>query len=278
MLALAFVACPVSDTYYGDFKYESKHKSTDTTVTITGYTGPGGDVTIPSTIDGKPVTAIGNSAFNKKQLTGVVIPNSVTTIGYGAFSGNQLTSVIIPDSVIYLSGFGGNQLTSIIIPDSVTEIGDYAFSGNQLTSVTIGNSVTTIGYNAFAENRLTFVNIPDSVIYLSGFGGNQLTSIIIPDSVTEIGDYAFSGNSEYGTPTNDGNQLTSIVIPNSVTEIGSSAFAYNQLTSVTIGQNVQLGYHSSFDNDFDSVYYNGGRLAGTYIRPNIYSIHWIKVN
>src|SRR5438445_6062883 len=35
----------------------------DNTITITGYTGPGGDVTIPNTINGLPVTFIGDYAF-----------------------------------------------------------------------------------------------------------------------------------------------------------------------------------------------------------------------
>ena len=51
-------------------------------ITITGYTGPGGAVTIPSTITGLPVTTIGTSAFfNNFALTSVTIPNSVTSIG-----------------------------------------------------------------------------------------------------------------------------------------------------------------------------------------------------
>ncbi len=35
----------------------------DNTITITGYTGSGGDVTIPDTINGLPVTSIGSYAF-----------------------------------------------------------------------------------------------------------------------------------------------------------------------------------------------------------------------
>lgn len=56
-------------------------------ITITGYSGPGGTVTIPSTINGLPVTSIGNSAFyNKIFLTNnVTIGNSVNSIGYYAF-------------------------------------------------------------------------------------------------------------------------------------------------------------------------------------------------
>ena len=43
----------------GDFTYTVS----DGTVTITGYTGTGGTVVIPATIDGMPVVSIGNHAF-----------------------------------------------------------------------------------------------------------------------------------------------------------------------------------------------------------------------
>ena len=83
------------------------------------------NIIIPSTINGKSVTTIGNNAFNGNQLTSVEIPDSVTTIESDAF--------------------GNNQLTSITIGNSVTTIGNNAFWYNRLTSVTIPNSVTTIG-------------------------------------------------------------------------------------------------------------------------------------
>ena len=43
----------------GDFEYTVS----DGTVTITKYTGAGGDVTVPETIDGMAVTVIGKEAF-----------------------------------------------------------------------------------------------------------------------------------------------------------------------------------------------------------------------
>jgi hypothetical protein len=52
------------------------------TITITGYTGLGGDVIIPGEIHGLPVTSIGYSAFYfGTNLTGIVIPPGVTDIG-----------------------------------------------------------------------------------------------------------------------------------------------------------------------------------------------------
>ena len=133
---------------YGDFRYTED----GSTVTITGYTGNGGAVNIPSTINGKPVVSIGNFAFGYNQLISVTIPDSVTTIGDCAFLYNQLTSVTIGNSVTTIGryAFYGNKLTSVTIPDSVTTIGDCAFLYNQLTSVTIGANVT-LGDRAFND-------------------------------------------------------------------------------------------------------------------------------
>jgi hypothetical protein len=64
-------------------------------ITITGYTGPGGSVTIPDTINSLPVTAIGSGAFhNCATLTSVTIGTNVTSIGDSAFAGcTGLTAV-----------------------------------------------------------------------------------------------------------------------------------------------------------------------------------------
>ena len=71
-------------------------------ITITGYTGPGGDVTIPSTTNGLPVTSIGNSAFSSKTtLTSITIPGSVTSIGNSAFYGcTGLTNASLGSGVV----------------------------------------------------------------------------------------------------------------------------------------------------------------------------------
>ena len=68
-------------------------------ITITGYTGPGGAVTVPATIDGLPVTGIGVSAFYRNDgITRVMLPASVTTIGDNAFHGcTGLTNVTMAD-------------------------------------------------------------------------------------------------------------------------------------------------------------------------------------
>ena len=136
---------------HAQFNYKSSHG----TITITKYTGTGGAVTIPSTINGLPVTAIGTNAFAScVSLTGVTIPNTVTTIGdYAFYSCTSLTSAGIPNGVTTIGNDtfqGCTSLTSVTIPNSVSTIGTYAFySCIGLISVMIGNGVTVIGDSAF---------------------------------------------------------------------------------------------------------------------------------
>ena len=69
---------------------------TDGKAQITGYTGVEGDVTIPSTLAGSPVTSIGDSAFSNTSLTSINIPQAVTSIGDEAFNNcAALTSIIV---------------------------------------------------------------------------------------------------------------------------------------------------------------------------------------
>ncbi len=66
--------------------------------TITGHNGEiSGELVIPSTLGGYPVTSIGNWALNGRSgLTSVTIPDSVTNIGGSAFKNcTGLTSVTI---------------------------------------------------------------------------------------------------------------------------------------------------------------------------------------
>jgi hypothetical protein len=162
LLAAVLLALPIA--VQAQFTYTTNNG----TITITGYTGTNGDVTIPDTINGLPVTSIGESAFGGTALTSVTIPNGVTSIEMSAFlECFSLTNVIIGNGVTSIGDQAFEDcisLTNVIIPNSVTIIGAYAFDDTALTTVTIPNSVTIIGAVAFADcTNLTSVTIPKSV-------------------------------------------------------------------------------------------------------------------
>ena len=255
---------------YDIYTYEV---GTDGTVTITDCDSSArGAITIPSQIDGKPVTSIGDSAFHDcNSLTSITIPDGVTSIGDWAFCEcDSLTSITIPNSVTSIGDDAFrycNSLTSVTIPNGVTSIGDYAFyycCG--LASITIPDSVTSIGGSAFCGcSSLTSITISNSV---TSIGSNvfEYTGIYNDESnwendVLYIGNYLIKAKStlsgEYEIKNGAKciansafcycNSLTSITIPDSVTSIGDHAFAWcDSLRSITIPNGVTSIGDSAF--------------------------------
>ena len=225
------------------------YTTTNSTITITGYTGSGGVVTIPETINGLPVVSIGSSAFHHStNLISITLPEGVTRIESSAFAYcDSLTNVALPSSMISIGDLAFYccwGLTGATIPEAVISIGRLAFAGCDLTSVVIPSRVTSIGEAAFYCRNLQrimvdagntcFCSVNDVL-----FDKNQTTllqcpagkpgSYTIPRSVTSIGYGAFQSCTS----------LSSVTIPNSVTNIGAEAFySCTSLTSVTIPDSV----------------------------------------
>jgi hypothetical protein len=132
-------------------------------VTITAYRGNEKQVVIPQTIDGLPVTVIGNKAFYRRDLESVTIPDTVRTIEPLAFAENRLDSVLLEGCVfIGYEAFAGNQLTSVLLSEQLASIGPRAFFNNKLTSITIYSRITNIGRDAFTGNPLVSITMGDN--------------------------------------------------------------------------------------------------------------------
>lgn len=109
-LSVPAAAAEEEPTQYtsGDYRYTLQP---DGTAAIAKYAGSASELSIPDTLDGYAVTAIGNEAFRLHQhLHSVSIPDGVIAIGNEAFRLCQ-------------------NLLSVSIPDGVTSIGDRAFYG-----------------------------------------------------------------------------------------------------------------------------------------------------
>ena len=71
------------DLRFGDYRYTVENEK----VTITKYSGEEADITVPESIKGMPVVAIGNSAFHGcKSIKSLIIPDSVLKIDSLAFN------------------------------------------------------------------------------------------------------------------------------------------------------------------------------------------------
>ena len=233
-------------------------------ITITGYTGPGGAVVIPSRTNGLPVTKIGDNAFDaflgNTSPTSVTIPDSVTSIGNSVFNEClSLTSVTIGRGVTSIGGgvfvycLSLNGITVDALNTAYSSVAGVLFdkgtntliqypAGNKTGSYTIPNSVTSIGYSAFYQcTSLTNVAIPNGVISIGGWAFNyctSLTTVALPNSVTSIGYSAFY----------DCFSLTSLTIPNSVTSIGDTAFeSCSSLRSITLPNGITSIGGQTFD-------------------------------
>ena len=198
-----------------------------------------GKFDIPSVINGRIVSIIGNSAFKEcKKITSVTIPSSVKYIDPSAFEGcTNLQSVVLSNELTSIGNSvfkGCTSLSMIDIPSSVKYIDPNAFENcTSLQRVYFFGKLISIGTSAFKGcTSLDSLSIPNSVTNIdsSAFENcTSLESVTLSNSLTSIGASAFKGC----------RKLTSITIPNCVTNIDSNAFENcTSLESVTLSNSL----------------------------------------
>jgi hypothetical protein len=245
----SFTMADSSTTLYAIWGCLYTYTTTGSEVTITGLSNNWNasitDLTIPSSIAGNPVTAIGNSAFSRKStLKSIVIPNTVTTLGQNAFEYcTGLTSIDLGNGITELkinTFFDCTSLTAINIPASVTAINISAFTNcSALMDINVAASNPTyystngvlyagkllVKYPAGKSGKYTILNNTEHIAQDAFAGCKSLTEVIIPSGLLSIGYYSFSGCTA----------LTSVNIPSSVSDINYYAFNYcTSLESVTL--------------------------------------------
>ena len=174
---------------------------------------PVGTFEIPTSINGKTVSAIGPAALFLSPVQEVILPKTIKSIGAGAFSHCF-------------------KLETVRLPESCTQIGDGAFYGcAALKTMQIPLGVTHVGRCTFFMcEGLEEVSIPKSVTNIEDYAFvrcRSLKKVLLPLNLTHLGDGAFA-------------QCTSLVdvkIPMAVENLSVCVFqGCSNLVSVTINR------------------------------------------
>ncbi len=121
---------------------------------ITGYSGSGGNIDIPITLGGYPVSRIGDGAFKGNTSITSVSINGTVTIGAGAFSGctklSSLTVSGIVNSVEQKAFADCSSLSQAVIYGMVFAVSQDTFAGcNSLKTAVIYGMVDNSVISAF---------------------------------------------------------------------------------------------------------------------------------
>lgn len=204
---------------------------------LTGYTGSATALTLPTEIDGLPVTAVGDYAFSEnKTLAQVTVPAGITEIRSGAFRGcTALAQIALPESVtaIGTDAFAFTAISSVALPQGLTELGACAFEYcAQLQQIALPAGVTRLGAGTFAECT-------------------ALTDISLPAGLTVIGASCFANTTA----------LTAINLPAGLEVIHVNAFAQSGLRSVTLSPALRfLGPQAFRESALESATLRGSSL------------------
>ena len=205
---------------------------------LAAYVGNDVRVRVPESVEGKPVTAVGERAFYGTGVPRVELPDSVTQIGDFAFSGcNELRTLRLPQG---LKAIPNGMLESCMrlwvaeLPDSVCTIGDGAFWGNAyLFMLRLPAALETLGrYNFAACPSLQYFEVPEDCL---GFKVDaQGTSLLSRDGKRLVRYAPYSLEKNYQVPEGveridpfalEGAwMLESVTLPENCREIGVGAF------------------------------------------------------
>ena len=246
--------------------------------TITEYVGAAADVTIPDTIGGKPVVAIGTDAFmDQLTLKSVTLPDSVIRIEFGAFFRCvALESVNLGEGIREIDALVFSHCDKLIYNEY--ENGSYLGCPDNpyLALVQMSPSVETAVFHpdtrvicgdAFEDcGKLKDLIIPEGILSIGGFALPSLKTISFPATMEHIDSLAFSdcrtpseitvaeGNTVYKSVDGnlfsyDGTRLIryasgkedqTYTVPDGTVIIEGNAFEYaKHLTEVTLPDSVE---------------------------------------
>lgn len=199
----------------GDYEYTVL---SDNTVKITKYTGNASVVSIPSKLDGKTVSVIGEYAFNGNNfIKSLTVPGTVTELENSAIHMcEKIETITISDGKLtYIDGTDIEacySLKTLYVPDTVESVG-VLMRCTALENIVIdANNPYLVSVNGvvYSKDMKSLIKYPQ---------GKKTNAFLVPSSVTEIRRCAF-----YEVAKN----VNIIYIPTTVKTIDETAFAYSR--------------------------------------------------
>lgn len=183
----------------GDWLYSTSTAG----ATVTGYSGPGGQVAIPDTLGGLSVVGLGMYLFSgRSDITSVFMPETVRNIGSCAFqSCSGIANIHFPRDLRIIGNgafYNCSSLENVSIPSGVTSIGPDCFClCTSLREVTLPSGLATLGANSFRScTSLDYINLSNALTSIGDdtfFQCTSLAAIDIPRHIHSIGTDAFGG-------------------------------------------------------------------------------------
>lgn len=198
-LVLMFVKMPVEAAEWTSpdgtytLEYDFVEDSGESELVITGYTGAPVNLEFPAVIDGKPVVAVGNDAFEDcNTLNRVVFPEGMRLIGITAFFNTSLTEIEWSSTVETLEygAFALSAIKSLYIPPTLKEIRFGAFSDTPLEELVFDidadySGMSEIRGEAFSYTNLTKLVLPNAPFLDHSFGYNdKLSTVVFPANIS----------------------------------------------------------------------------------------------
>lgn len=204
LLSILLVAIALNMAAYdftdGTLYYNVLDSGTEAEVTYDVFENSSysGVIHIPATAlyNGKmyDVTAIGEKAFYRSEITDIHIPSTIKSIGKHAFQfSTKLNNITLPQGIESLPEYmlANTNITAVAVPDGVTTINTAAFEAcNNLTTLFFPSQLNRINsYGVYACHSLKeiyslAVTPPDATAF-AVFQGLEDFDIIVPDNSVE---------------------------------------------------------------------------------------------
>lgn len=267
---------------HGDYQYTLNE---DGTAALTKYLGSQKDLILPDSLDGHPLTGIGNNAFYQSPaLCSVMLPAGVKAIGASAFAlCPELETVLLPEGlerIGYSAFFQCPFLKEVSLPATLLEIQRQAFSNCEgLTEISVDprnetwKAIDGVLFSKDGSQLHTYpagradasYAIPEGTQVIAGgafYGAAELEKVTLSGSLRNIGAYAFTLC----------RKLRGMSIPDGVTRIGTAAFycclALQEITVTSGNTRYEAKDGVLFQKDPAILHsYPCGRPAGPYSIP-----------